>query len=48
MFLSKFTDNLLEAINVSWKGLLALFIAMGIIYLSILILNAMGKKNHKE
>ena len=32
-------DHLMEAINAAWKGYLALFIAMAIIFIGIAILN---------
>ncbi len=45
-FLSEVTDNLLKALDISWKGMVALFVAMFFIFLSILILNKVKGKNN--
>lgn len=47
MFLQINTDNVMQALDISWKSLLALFIAMFLIYLSIVILNKIKIKKDK-
>ncbi|MGI6768495.1 MAG: hypothetical protein ACOX43_05390 [Bacilli bacterium] len=36
--------NLKESLNIAWQGILAVFIGIGIIYLTILILISFQKK----
>lgn len=39
--------NVLDAINIAWKGYLALFVAMAFIWLTIVVLNNISKKKNK-
>lgn len=39
-----FLSNVKKAINLAWKGYLALFIAMTFIWLTITVLNYISKK----
>ena len=45
MFFGINVENLLKALDISWKSLLALFIAMFLLYISILLLSRI--KNNK-
>lgn len=45
MFLKINTEQIIEALNISWKSLVALFLAMLLIYVSINILSTMKEKN---
>lgn len=42
--LSEIRENFLQALDISWKGILSIFIAMAIIYIAICILNKVNKK----
>lgn len=44
MFLGLNTENLLQALDISWKSLLALFIAMSLLYFSIVLLSKITSK----
>ena len=46
MFLQVDVESLKQALDISWKSLLALFIAMFLIFLSIVILNKIKIKNN--
>lgn len=39
--------NVMDAINIAWKGYLALFVAMAFIWLTIVVLNKISKKMKK-
>jgi hypothetical protein len=41
-------DHLMEAINAAWKGYLALFIAMAVIFIGIGILNKVTNLNKNK
>ncbi len=41
-------ENILKALDISWKGILSIFIAMAVIYLVILILNKLTRKKEDE
>lgn len=41
-------DNILKALDISWKGILSIFIAMAIIYIAIVILNKITHKKEDE
>lgn len=43
---NKVVENLKDAIDISWKGILSIFIAMLIIYIVIITLNAITKKKN--
>lgn len=43
---NKVVDNLNDALDISWKGILSIFLAMLIIYLVIVILNKLTKKKN--
>ena len=43
----KVLENLNDALDISWKGMLSIFLAMLIIYFVIIILNAATKKKEK-
>lgn len=43
---NKVVDNLNDALDISWKGILSIFLAMLIIYLVIIILNKLTKKKN--
>ena len=45
MFLKVNSEQIVEALNISWKSLAALFIAMLLIYVSINILSSIKQKN---
>lgn len=45
MLLQINTDNLMKALDISWKSILALFIAMFLLYISIVILSKVKTKN---
>ena len=50
MFLYKWSEakeNLIEALNIGWKGILALCLGMAIIFILILILNKITNKKTK-
>ncbi|CCY07111.1 unknown [Coprobacillus sp. CAG:698] len=50
MFLYKWSEakeNLIEALNIGWKGILALFLGMAIIFILIFILNKITNKKAK-
>ena len=50
MFLYKWSEakeNLIEALNIGLKGILALFLGMAIIFILILILNKITNKKTK-
>lgn len=44
---NKVLKNLNDALDISWKGMLSIFLAMLIIYFVIIILNAATKKKEK-
>lgn len=44
MFLKINTEQLLQALDISWKSLVALFVAMLLIYVSINFLSSIKKK----
>lgn len=44
---NKILENLNDALDISWKGMLSIFLAMLIIYFVIIILNAVTKKKEK-
>ena len=41
-------ENILKALDISWKGILSIFIAMTIIFLTIVILNKITHKKEDE
>ena len=41
-------ENILKALDISWKGILSIFIAMTIIFLTIVILNKITHKQEDE
>lgn len=41
-------DAFFKAIDVTWKGMLAIFIAIGIIFIAIKIMNYINKKMSKK
>lgn len=43
---NKVVDNLNDALDISWKGILSIFLAMLIIYLVIVVLNKLTKKKN--
>ena len=45
--ISKIKDNFKTALDIGWKGILAIFLAMAIIYIVILILNKVTKNKEK-
>ena len=50
MFLYKWSEakeNLIEALNIGWKGILVLFLGMAIIFILIFILNKITNKKAK-
>lgn len=47
MFLQINTDDLLKALDISWKSMLALFVAMFLLYLSIVLLSKIKTKDNK-
>jgi len=44
MFILNFLAEDITAINIGWIGMLTIFIGIGVIYLTILLLNALSKK----
>ncbi len=49
LFIMSFNkDMVMDALNIAWKGFLALFIAMFIIFLLILVLNHAFKPRKKN
>ncbi len=48
MFLStEIKENFLKALELSWKGILSIFIAMTVIFIAICILNKVTNKDNK-
>jgi len=47
LIFSTLKERLLDALDVSWKGMLSLFIAMTVLYLVIVILNKLTNKKNK-
>ena len=47
MFLQINIENLLKALDISWKSLVALFLAMFLLYLSIVLLSKIKTKKNK-
>lgn len=45
--ISKIEENFKTALNIGWKGILAIFLAMTIIYIVILILNKVTKNKEE-
>jgi hypothetical protein len=41
-------DTFIEAIGIAWKGMLAIFIAITIIYLIILLISSLSKVDTEE
>ncbi|MFA6889832.1 MAG: hypothetical protein WCQ80_02285 [Bacilli bacterium] len=42
------TENLIDTLNISWQGMLTIFIGMAIIYLAILLLtHPIKRKSNK-
>ena len=41
-------ENILKALDISWKGILSIFIAMAILYVVIVILNKVTNKEKKK
>lgn len=51
MFLYKWSEakeNLIEALNIGWKGIVALFLGMAIIFILIVVLNKLTNKKTKN
>lgn len=48
LILSELGERMLKALDVSWKGLLSIFIAMAILYVVIVVLNKVTNKEKKE
>ena len=48
LILSELSERMLKALDVSWKVLLSIFIAMAILYVVIVILNKVTNKEKKE
>lgn len=46
--LTEIRENFLKALDISWKGILSIFIAMTIIYIAIYILNKVTKKEEDK
>lgn len=44
---SEAKENLIESLNIGWKGILALFLGMAIIFILIFILNKITNKKAK-
>lgn len=45
---NKVKENLKQALDIGWKGILSIFVAMAVIFIVILILNKITKvKNNK-
>lgn len=42
------TNNIEAALEILWKGMLGIFIVMGVIYLSVIALNRLTAKTDKE
>lgn len=38
------TDNVMKALDIFWKGMLAVIIVIAVIYLVVVIMNVCGKK----
>lgn len=45
MFLKVNTEQIIESLNIGWKSLVALFLAMLLIYVSINILSTIKQKD---
>jgi len=41
-------DIVLDSLNVAWKGMLGLFVAMGFIFLSMILLNKLKLDSKKK
>lgn len=41
-------ERLMQALEVTWKGMLAIFVVIGILVVIVVILNKIGSKKNKE
>ena len=42
------TENVVNALNLMWKGMLAIFIAIGIIWLAVFVMGKVGESQKKK